>query len=97
MRRGYVYIVASRKNGTIYIGMTSDLPARIEQHRAKAGSKFAARYGVMRLVWFDEFERITDAIQREKTVKEWPRRWKINLIERANPHWHDLRHQLHTL
>ncbi|MEN0088556.1 MAG: GIY-YIG nuclease family protein, partial [Pseudomonadota bacterium] len=91
MRRGYVYMLASKKNGTIYVGMTSYLPGRMEQHRTGAGSKFVAKYGVTRLVWFDEYELITDAIQREKTIKEWPRQWKVNLIEQANPHWHDLR------
>ncbi|HVW55413.1 MAG TPA: GIY-YIG nuclease family protein [Rhizobiaceae bacterium] len=89
-RRGYVYILASQKNGTLYIGVTSDLAGRLEQHRNGTGSKFAARYGVMRLVWFDEYDLITDAIQREKTMKKWPRQWKIHLIEERNPHWHDI-------
>jgi len=89
-RRGYVYILASQKNGTLYIGVTSDLAGRLEQHRNGTGSKFAARYGVMRLVWFDEYDLITDAIQCEKTMKKWPRQWKINLIEERNPHWHDI-------
>ncbi|WP_420959984.1 GIY-YIG nuclease family protein [Brucella sp. IR073] len=88
-RRGYVYILA-KKNGTLYVGVTSDLPGRLLQHRSGQGSKFVARYGVMRLVWFDEFELIVDAISREKTVKGWPRQWKINLIERTNPHWNDI-------
>ena len=96
MRRyGYVYMLASRKNGTIYIGVTSDLPSRIEQHRSGSGSKFASKYGVTRLVWFEEFEMITTAITREKTMKKWPRQWKINLIEERNHHRHDLRWQLH--
>jgi len=89
-RRGYVYILASQKNGTLYVGVTSDLAGRLLQHRSGQGSKFAARYGVMRLVWFEEFELVTDAIIREKTIKAWPRQWKINLIERNNPHWHDI-------
>ncbi|WP_420962324.1 GIY-YIG nuclease family protein [Brucella sp. IR073] len=89
-RRGYVYILASQKNGTLYIGVTSDLAGRLLQHRSGQGSQFASRYGVMRLVWFDEYELITDAITREKTIKKWPRQWKINLIEQNNPHWHDI-------
>ncbi|GGA92842.1 excinuclease ABC subunit C [Brucella endophytica] len=89
-RRGYVYILASKKNGTLYVGMTSDLSGRLLQHRSGHGSKFVDRYGVMRLVWFDEFELIVDAIAREKTIKGWPRQWKINLIERTNPHWNDI-------
>jgi len=65
-RRGYVYILASQKNGTLYTGVTSDLAGRLLQHQTGAGSKFAARYGVTRLVWFDEFELIVDAIARER-------------------------------
>ena len=89
-RRGYVYILASQKNGTLYIGVTSDLPGRLQQHRTGTGSKFAALYGVMRLVWFDEYDLVTDAIAREKILKKWPRQWKINLIEEHNPYWHDI-------
>jgi putative endonuclease len=89
-RRGYAYILASQKNGTLYIGVTSDLAGRLQQHRTGTGSKFAARYGVMRLVWFDEYEWVTDAIAREKILKKWPRQWKINLIEEHNPHWRDI-------
>lgn len=89
-RRGYVYILASQKNGTLYTGVTSDLAGRIHQHRTGTGSKFAARYGVMRLAWFDEYELIVDAIAREKAIKKWPRAWKIKLIEEHNPHWHDI-------
>ena len=89
-RRGYVYILASQKNGTLYTGVTSDLAGRIHQYRTGTGSKFAARYGVMRLVGFDEYELIVDAIAREKAIKKWPRAWKIKLIEEHNPHWHDI-------
>ena len=93
-RRGYVYILASQKNGTLYTGVTSNLAARLHQHQTGTGSKFAKRYGVMRLVWFDEYELVIDAIAREKAIKSWPRQWKINLIEESNPHWHDLAWQL---
>ena len=94
-RTGFVYMLASRKNGTLYTGVTSDLLRRVEEHHLGVGSKFTARYSVKRLVWFDEFPLIVDAIKREKTIKKWPRQWKINLIEEKNPHWHDLRWQLH--
>ncbi len=89
-RRGYVYILTSQKNGTLYIGVTSDLAARLLQHQSGTGAEFTARYGVMRLVWFDEYELITQAITTEKTMKKWPRQWKINAIEARNPHWHDI-------
>jgi putative endonuclease len=93
-RKGYVYILASRRGGTLYVGVTSDLARRIEEHRQGIGSKFAARYGVMRLVWFEEYDLVTQAITREKTIKKWPRQWKINAIEERNPYWQDLRWQL---
>jgi putative endonuclease len=89
-RRGYVYILASQKNGTLYTGVTSDLAGRLLQHQTGIGSKFAARYGVMRLVWFEEHDWVIDAIKREKAIKKWPRQWKIKLIEENNPHWHDI-------
>jgi putative endonuclease len=85
---------ASQKNGTLYTGVTSDLAGRLEQHETGVGSKFAARYGVKRLVWFDEYEWIVDAIDREKAIKKWPRAWKIKMIEEDNPHWHDISWQL---
>ncbi len=85
-----VYIMTDRQRGTLYIGVTSHLPSRIIQHREGALEGFTKRYGLKRLVWYEEYERITDAIQREKSLKRWPREWKINLIERDNPHWDDL-------
>jgi putative endonuclease len=96
-RRGYVYILASQKNGTLYTGVTSDIAGRMEQHRTGTGSKFAARYGAIRLVWFEEFEWVIDAIAREKAIKKWPRKWKIKLIEENNPHWHDIAWHLLSL
>jgi len=89
-RRGYVYILASQKNGTLYTGVTSDLAGRLYQHQTGTGSKFATRYGVKRLVWFDEYDWIVDAIAREKAIKKWPRQWKIKLIEENNPNWQDI-------
>ncbi len=93
-RTGTVYILASKKNGTLYTGITSDLPRRIEEHRNGIGSKFTAKYGATRLVWFEEHELITQAIIREKTIKKWPRQWKINMIEEHNPNWNDIRWHL---
>jgi putative endonuclease len=86
----WVYILASRPYGTLYIGVTNNLLGRVEAHREGAGSKFTARYGVRTLVYYEPFGDIEAAIQREKTMKHWVRQWKINLIERENPHWTDL-------
>ena len=90
MRKFWVYILASKFRGTLYIGVTNGILARVEQHRRGEGSKFTNKYKVHRLVWFEEFADIRLAIQREKTMKEWPRDWKLNLIERENCHWQDL-------
>jgi len=87
---GYVYILASQKNGTLYTGVTSDLVSRIGQHKDGAGSKFTAKYGVKRLVWYEKHLDIRDAIEREKKVKRWRRAWKIALIEKSNPEWAEL-------
>lgn len=83
-------MMADRYRGTIYIGVTSQLHRRIEQHREGLIPGFTQRYGCKRLVWWEPFEAMTDAIQREKSMKRWPREWKINLIDRDNPHWDDL-------
>lgn len=85
-----VYIVTNRKHGTLYIGVTSDLARRAYEHREGAMDGFSKRYGCKRLVWWETFELMTAAIQAEKTMKEWPRDWKTNLIERENPNWDDL-------
>jgi putative endonuclease len=89
-RQPCVYILASRKHGTIYIGVTSDLMGRLYQHRTKATRGFTARYGVARLVYYEMAETMEAAITREKQLKAWRRDWKIALIERENPHWEDL-------
>ena len=85
-----VYMLASRKHGTIYIGVTSQLVQRISEHKAGTRPGFTGRYGVTRLVWFERFDAIEDAIRREKSLKRYPRAWKVNLIERDNPNWDDL-------
>jgi len=85
-----VYIVTNRKHGTLYIGVTSDLARRAYEHREGALEGFSKAYGCTRLVWWRTFELITAAITTEKTMKAWPRQWKINVIERDNPNWDDL-------
>jgi putative endonuclease len=90
MRAYWVYILASKPRGTLYIGVTNGIILRVEQHRAGKGSGFTRKYKVYHLVWLQEFASVREAIQREKTMKEWPRAWKVNLIERENPHWDDL-------
>jgi putative endonuclease len=90
MQAYWTYMLASKPHGTLYIGVTNGLIRRVEQHRAGIGSGFTRKYKVHRLVWYEEFADIRDAIQREKSLKEWPRQWKINLIERTNPQWEDL-------
>lgn len=87
---GSVYILASRPHGTLYVGVTADLPFRVWQHREGVGSAFCRKYGVHRLVHYEAFEDIQNAIHREKRLKAWPRRWKVNLIEQTNPTWADL-------
>ena len=87
---GFVYMTASKKGGTIYIGVTNDLNRRIPEHKEARGSGFTARYGVHRLVWYEEHFDIRDAIQREKSLKRWRRQWKIDLIETTNPDWNEL-------
>lgn len=86
---GWVYVIANRYRGTIYIGVTSSLAHRISQHREGTGAQFAKRHGCTRLVLAEPFERIEDAIAREKQLKRWNRAWKIRLIEEQNPDWHD--------
>ena len=89
-RNPCVYILASGHYGTLYIGVTSDLPARLWQHRNDAFPGFTAKHGVKRLVWFEMHGDMAAAITREKQLKNWRRQWKINLIEASNPHWSDL-------
>jgi putative endonuclease len=86
----YVYLLASRKHGTLYLGMTNDLIRRIHEHKSKAVSGFSAKYEVDRLVWYEAHHHPTAAISREKEIKKWRRDWKIALIEKENLDWHDL-------
>ena len=90
MRQPCAYILASQKYGTLYIGVTSDLIARIYQHRTSQTKGFTSRYRVYRLVRFEQFQTMHEAISREKQLKRWHRQWKINLIESENPQWIDL-------
>ena len=85
-----VYILASRRNGTLYIGVTSDLCSRIAQHRDGSIPGFTKKYGVKTLVWFQYLDSMPAAIAREKQLKEWKRAWKLELIESSNPDWRDL-------
>jgi len=87
---GYVYILASRRHGTLYVGVTSDLLRRVWEHRESIVPGFTKKYHVHRLVYYEEFGSIVDAIEREKRMKKWRRDWKIRLIEEANPEWVDL-------
>jgi len=90
VRQPCVYILASKPYGTLYIGVTSDLVARLWQHRNGQVKGFTRRYGVHNLLRFEQFATMHDAITREKQLKRWHRQWKINLIESENPHWVDL-------
>ena len=89
-RAYWVYMLASQRNGTLYVGVTNDLARRVWQHRHGQGSQFAAKYKVTRLVWSEPYADVAEAITREKQIKKWERRWKLELIERANPTWRDL-------
>lgn len=90
MKPGWVYIVTNKPFGTLYVGVTSDLPARIHQHRTGTGSDFCKRYRLDRLVYVEPHPRIDEAIAREKAMKAWKRAWKTRLVEAANPAWNDL-------
>jgi putative endonuclease len=84
------YMMSNRKHGTLYIGVTGNLLRRVSQHRDGTMEGFTKTYGLKRLVWYEHHESMVAAIQREKSLKKYPRDWKINLIERENPHWDDL-------
>ncbi|HLY54720.1 MAG TPA: GIY-YIG nuclease family protein [Stellaceae bacterium] len=87
---GWVYITTNRPNGTLYVGVTSNLAQRVWQHREGTVDGFTKRYGLTRLVYFERHEEIVAAIQREKALKHWPRAWKVGLIMVQNPEWADL-------
>ena len=86
----FIYIVANKRNGTLYTGHTDDLGQRILEHKDKAGAGFSAKYGCDRLVWFKTHETRDGAFRRERQIKEWQRAWKIRRIVRLNPNWDDL-------
>ena len=90
MKLPCVYILASRRNGALYVGVTSNLPQRVWQHKTDLVEGFTSRYGVHDLVWYETHETMTSAIAREKAIKKWRRQWKIRLIEEGNPSWRDL-------
>jgi putative endonuclease len=90
----FVYILASRRNGTLYIGVTNDLVRRMTEHKGKLVPGFTRKYGVDKLVYFEEFTSILEARAREYTLKRWHRAWKIELIEKMNPQWRDLTAEL---
>jgi putative endonuclease len=90
MKQPCVYFLASRKNGTLYVGVTSNLVQRIWQHKNNLAAGFTKKYGIHTLVWFEVHETMESAIAREKAIKEWRRDWKISLIETGNPSWSDL-------
>ncbi|MEZ4180076.1 MAG: GIY-YIG nuclease family protein [Candidatus Doudnabacteria bacterium] len=94
MKRYYVYILASKKNGTLYIGVTSDLVKRVWEHKEDLVEGFTKKYQVHQLVWYLETSDIESAIQREKQIKKWNRDWKIRLIQEQNPEWEDLYDQI---
>jgi putative endonuclease len=85
-----VYLLASRRNGTLYVGVTSNLIQRIAQHRAEILGGFTAEHGIKMLVWFEQHAIMEHAILREKQIKKWRRAWKLDLIEQVNPDWRDL-------
>jgi putative endonuclease len=89
-KRYWVYMLASQRNGTLYIGSTSDLVKRVWEHRSKVVEGFTEHYGVDRLVWFEEQPDAYAMVTRERRLKKWNRDWKIRLIEEHNPHWDDL-------
>ncbi len=94
MKKYYIYILASRKNGTLYIGVTNDLIKRVYEHKNNIVDGFTKKYNVHNLVYYEENNDIESAILREKRIKKWKRQWKINLVEKLNPNWDDLYNKL---
>ena len=90
MKTYFIYIMASKKNGTLYIGMTNDLIRRVWQHKNDVHEGFTKKYSVHQLVYFESTHNVKGAITREKRLKKWNRQWKIDLIEKENPDWNDL-------
>ncbi len=94
MKLYYIYILASKRNGTLYIGITNDIVKRIWEHKEKLVQGFTKKYDVDILVYFEQFTDVKDALKREKALKKWNRRWKLELIEEKNPNWNDLYNDL---
>jgi putative endonuclease len=90
----YVYLLASKRNGTLYAGVTNDLIRRVYEHKNDFVKGFTSKYGVHKLVYFKQCEGYESAVQREKQIKEWKRKWKLELIEKVNPEWKDLYEEL---
>ena len=90
MKQPATYLMASKRNGTLYAGVTSDLIKRVWQHKSHFVESFTKKYDVSLLVWFEQHENMESAITREKAIKEWKRAWKIKMIEESNPDWNDL-------
>ena len=90
MKKYYVYILASKRNGTLYVGVTSNLVKRVWEHKNKIVKGFTEKYNVDLLVYFEEYDNPAEAIKREKNIKAWRRNWKLQLIEKDNPDWRDL-------
>jgi putative endonuclease len=90
MRAGWIYIMTNRPNGTLYLGVTGDLTRRVREHQNGFGSTFTRRYKLYRLVYYEQHSDIVAAIQRETSLKRWPRTWKVRLINAGNPEWNDL-------
>ena len=90
MPGGWVYFMTNRRNGVLYTGVTSNLPRRAHEHREGIVEGFTKQYGLKRLVYYEHFDDIRDALQREETIKHWPRAWKVRLLHAMNPDWNDL-------
>jgi len=90
MKQFFVYLLCSKRNGTLYTGVTSDLPKRVYQHKHDLVPEFTKKYGVHQLIWYELHENAASALTRERQMKKWKREWKINLIEQGNPTWKDL-------
>ena len=90
MKTYYIYILASKRNGTLYIGMTNDIVRRVYEHKNGLVEGFTKKYGVNKLVYYEQVENVESTIQREKRLKTWHRGWKIRLIEETNPNWENL-------
>jgi putative endonuclease len=94
MAGGFMYFVTNKRDGILYVGVTADLPRRAYEHRSGTIKGFSKSYRLKKLVYYERFDDIRDAIQREKTIKHWPRAWKVRLIHAMNPAWDDLYDQL---